>query len=167
MVSLIRKKRRPITIIFILLTVFLSFASAWGKETGYLMIPPCAFRPERDGYDFDSSGFALFQNDGASDWFYAPVFLPQGAVVTELRMHYLDNSGSNIVLYFICRVGHGRSRVVASCSSTGQGAENYGDSIKEVANAEPIDNSRCRYYLYLYLPTTLLYLYDVRITYTY
>lgn len=146
---------------------FLLSASAWGEKTGYLMIPPCAFRPERGGYDFDSSGFALFQNDGRSDWFYAPVFLPQGAVVTELRMHYLDNSKSNIVLYLICRTGHSRSRVIASCSSTGQGADNYGDSIKEVANANPIDNSRYRYYLYLYLPTTLLSLYQVRITYTY
>lgn len=162
-------KERASTIIVVFIAALLLPLSqvALGKETGYLMVPPCAFRPERGGYSFDNSGFALFQLDGMSDWFYAPVFLPQGAVITELRMHYLDNSSSNIVLYVMRRGGHGSSSVEASCSSTGEGAENYGDAIEPVSNAHPIDNSRYRYYLYLYLPNTLLYLYEVRITYNY
>ncbi|HEB12806.1 MAG TPA: hypothetical protein ENI11_03915 [Actinobacteria bacterium] len=61
----------------------------YSRKTGYLSIPVSALVPLEDGYNYER-GFNLHMIAGAGQ-FQAPVYLPQGAVVTKVRYNYKDD----------------------------------------------------------------------------
>lgn len=86
----------------------------------YHSVPGTAFRPinSATAYASDGSG-CLYQNGGTVEQFHAPVYLPQGATIKSIRMHYYDASvgemGLSITQFF-----HGiGSFNFASASSSG------------------------------------------------
>jgi hypothetical protein len=64
----------------------------------YLNIPPCAFQKSdelSDGWDFNIHYARVI---GSDSWVhaYAPVYLPQGAVVLNVRFYYMDATSGDM-----------------------------------------------------------------------
>jgi hypothetical protein len=82
----------------LLIVGFTSPLPAAGAESASLRIPGAAFRPRSDAVHFEyfnaGSMFCTYAPQG-SVWWTAPVYLPQGAVVTSVRMFYYDKSTTN------------------------------------------------------------------------
>jgi hypothetical protein len=66
-------------------------------KTRYLSIPPEAFHPQlttQSGNMGQGQGEAYLDNSVTIGWLLAPVYLPDGAVVTEMRVHVIDQSAT-------------------------------------------------------------------------
>jgi len=73
------------------------------SKTKYLNIPGAAFRPEGSAQILTTTasvGGEIYSNTAGSVYVYAPVYLPDNAVITAFRFYYYDNSvGANINAY--------------------------------------------------------------------
>ncbi len=76
------------------------------NKTGYLSISPGAFSPESDNTDYYRNHMSLTLDSGSYGWFYAPVELPGGAVVTKLRYTAIDNDDGEETAAQMFRVAH-------------------------------------------------------------
>ena len=60
---------------------------------GVLSIPAAAFKPYKDGYDFQDDGRYLEHSGGdIHGWYMAAVNLPDGAVVTKMTFYYYSRT---------------------------------------------------------------------------
>lgn len=67
-------------------------------RTRYLSIPPEAFHPQlttQPGNMGQGQGEAYLDSSVTVGWLHAPVYLPDGAVVTEMRVHVIDQSATS------------------------------------------------------------------------
>jgi hypothetical protein len=66
-----------------------------GAGSSSLRIPALAFRPRNSSVGFAYGGLgSMYATSNPSEWWTAPVYLPQGAVVTSVRMFYYDSNVS-------------------------------------------------------------------------
>jgi hypothetical protein len=77
---------------------------AYSTKTKVLSVSSQAFIPREEGYDFTKVSNSLYMQ-GSSGAFSAPVYLPQGATVTELKVVAEDNSGGSLTGYLYRRTG--------------------------------------------------------------
>jgi hypothetical protein len=136
---------------------------SWQERTGYLSIPAAAFRPRNEGYDFTNTGRELRNDDGASDYFRAPVLLPHGVTVTRLTFFYSDSSGEE-GLAELRRNNmddtHSQLAYVTTVNGQPSGVD---DSISFAT----VDNSQYSYFMLCNLPDTDMEAYGMIIEYTY
>lgn len=137
-------------------------------QTRYASVAACAFSPQYDGLDYYSHGF-LGLSAGASGIFTAPIQLPHGAVVTELRVYILDDSSNeHITVYLFRKDFDGSSAQMASTGTTDP--ERSGSVISHndtTISYATIDNANNAYYLSAYFDGSVATdLHGVRVTYT-
>lgn len=86
------------------------------RKTSFLSIDPAAFRELKPNDDVRHDNTAVFESDNSfitatrdfNEQIIAPVQLPHGAVIKELKVHYMDNDDRSIKLYLV-RTGFGQS----------------------------------------------------------
>lgn len=86
------------------------------RKTSYLSIDPAAFKELKPNDDVRHDYIVLFQSDNSfitatrdfNKQIIAPVQLPHGAEIKELKVHYMDNSDRNIKLHLV-RTAFGQS----------------------------------------------------------
>jgi hypothetical protein len=75
----------------------------WVTRTSYIAVSTAAFIPELlndSGHvEYDNEGYYLENQSSSSEWFIAPVQLPHGATVTELRVGWRDGSNTQATVY--------------------------------------------------------------------
>lgn len=147
----------------------------WKAVTSYVAVPVSAFVPvmwnDIGVVEYDNTGDYLQNQSPESEGYTAPVHLPHGAVVTELRVGYRDGSEHQATLNFTRRsmVDVTQSpQVLASVNSAGSS----GSVIEDVGtdgtvDFATIDNANHVSYLYVYMPpgTEDLRMYGVVIEY--
>ncbi len=139
----------------------------WVTRTGYIALSAAAFQPREDGYDYTNNGGALYNNNGTSREYVAPVQLPHGSHVTKITFYWNDTSTSADGYCNLARdeMGSGTTSVMASASTNGSGGD--GSSVDNTINYSRIDNSLYAYFLYLNLPDASVSAYGVVIEYKY
>ena len=68
--------------------------TSWPEQTGYLSVPATAFRPQYGSAIYTDLGFYLWPRDVGGGIYRAPVYLPQGAVVTKMTFYWSDRDAS-------------------------------------------------------------------------
>jgi len=130
-----------------------------------LSVAAAAFRPDQDGYTFQNLGYMVLHNSfngscsGCTSYYYAPVHLPHGAVITGMTaLLYDPDAVKSATLYLIetnLATGSVSSWIasVATPAGTNGGFTPY--SINGLSNE--VDNQTHAYYLRLTVPqeTTL------------
>lgn len=152
-------------------------AAAVPGGPGYLMVPATAFIAEESTDAYTTYWGELAVPVGAPNGythFNAPVYLPQGATITNLVLYYTDTISDTNTLGVNLR----RKQVTGSDSGTDLThvwGNQIGWNLYQVAAAAPplshavVDNSDYSYYLSLYIfaAPAHLNLKGVRIDYTY
>jgi len=67
---------------------------SYSTKTRHLSIPGDAFVPELNGFDYVSGRSSVQMETGAFGAFTAPISLPDGATVTNIRFNYYDNAAA-------------------------------------------------------------------------
>jgi len=98
-------------------------------NTAVLTVPGTAFHPRESTttIQFQVPGYIYIVDSG---YVTTPIYLPQGAVITSIRMHYYDahaSSNCNAYLY-IYPLDPRASIALATASSTGSSGNGYADS---------------------------------------
>ena len=138
----------------------------WKAKTSYVSVAATAFHPTVDGYDYDNQGHTLWNSDGASDYYAAPVQLPHGATVTKLTFYWWDGSSVNghCTLY---RTNMTNSEVVMAEAWTSGDAATSDSSQDDTIVYASVDNSQYTYYLYWELPDLVVAGHGAVIEYTF
>lgn len=135
-------------------------SATWGIpfETAVLTIPAAAFTPYEDGYDFQNSGRYLQHfhspNGGyGRGWYLAPVYLPDGAIVTKMTFYYRDNTTANGVARLQRTDLKGNYTNLASVDTSGGWSAPWYNSkaTTDISNGV-IDNSKYAYWVIWDLP---------------
>ena len=131
--------------------------------TGVLTVPGIAYSTPRlqylmiGGEGFVPGGnvdyFNTYGNGGAyivsgSGALVAPVHLPQGAVVTEFKVFFYDNSASDMTVFLDGEGVSGGYFAMAQVSSTG--ISGYGNKTTTSISGNPINNTVFSYLVYAY-----------------
>lgn len=134
--------------------------------TGYLAVPSSAFAPIQADTDYDNHGDYLMVYDyDYGNVFSAPVYLPQGAVVTSVTFYYYDSdpaaynedptlSGdARVNLYRVAFSDRTRTSM-ADLESSGSGGN--GSMTDSSINNGTVDNASYFYYLMADMPQASL-----------
>jgi hypothetical protein len=137
----------------------------WDAKTSYVSVSAAAFRPIWDGHDFWNQGDALYNEDGSSDFYVAPVQLPHRATVTKLTFYWWDASDWAAA----CTLR--RNDLAGGTETQMAYAETFGDtglgsSVDSTVGFAEVDNSQYAYYLQLQLQDTEMHARGVVIEYT-
>jgi hypothetical protein len=137
-------------------------------KTEYYSITGEAFQPGFNAAYANSGGMGGAYMMSGVGMMTAPVHLPHGAVVTEFKAFFYDNSSSDLIFY-LCRMplpGGGYSHMA---SVTTSGTPGYSSLADASIAYNPIDNSSNGYLVYVYCDAWTdisLRIMGVSITYT-
>lgn len=121
--------------------------NAKGKKTSFFNIDPAAFQELKPNDDIRHDNIGIFEVDNTfitairdlNQQMIAPVQLPDGAEIKELRIHYMDNSSSNIKVYLLRKSWNGPSEEVLTWESTGASASSANHIVASFNGMEVID----------------------------
>ena len=132
-------------------------------KTGFLSIPAGAFNPKNNTMTYYSEGLYIRGNGT----FYAPVYLPDEAIVTKLTFHWMDDSELKDADLMLWRGGieGGWAEGMAELGTHGSDGQAKNSSVDEIYHAT-IDNANYSYYLTLWSYLEI-YCNNVQIEYTY
>ncbi len=150
----------------------------WAAHTARLSIPPAAFRPSStESYQITGPDLQNQTNTGNPAYF-APVDLPDGAVITRMDFYWTDGSDNDgdVLLQSSTMLGpsNGSESTLAVAASSGGSSSTFikvsGSSSDANITTTPVDNSANTYYL-LFRPSpdsngASVILHGVVITYT-
>ncbi len=139
----------------------------WVTRTSYIAVSAAAFNPMEDGYDYINQGEELWNNDGSSDHYAAPIQLPHGATVSKMTFYWWDGSSGadgHCTMYRTTLTG--TEVVVAEAWTDGNAATADSSEDNSIVYAT-VDNSQYSYYLYWDLPDMVVAGYGVVIEYKY
>lgn len=138
----------------------------------FYSVPACAFQPRTSGDVFVRVGQMIENMAGVEDdyYWYAPVNLPHGAVVTELLASLIDYDDGVDITCSLQRVSQtdtsGTSEIMAEVVSAGMSLDLQHPTDSSIVNAT-IDNAAYMYFVEAVLRTGFMdhQLSSVRITY--
>ncbi len=141
----------------------------WKPLTSCISIPPAAFIPSDEGYNFTNDGISLTIGSATPNqqtWL-APVQLPQGATVTKFTFYWSNPSNSvqgSATLYRTDLMGGEVEMATASTTTSGDPTSSADDTISYAA----VDNTQYGYYIKLLLRQEdgAVALYGITIEYT-
>ena len=138
---------------------------SWDAKTSYIAVAAAAFHPVVDGYYYSNQGHTLWNDDGDSDYYAAPIQLPHNATVTKLTFYWWDGSSvdGHCTLYRTDLTG---GEVVMAEAWTSGNAATSDSSQDDTIVYATVDNSQYTYYLYWDLPDMVVAGYGVVIEYT-
>jgi hypothetical protein len=146
-------------------------------KTYYLNIPPAAFTSiSASDFNYVNAGYCTYPYNGPISRIYCPVYLPQGATITEFRTYLYDNNPTyNIELESM--LNKRSINIIAPynmadewLNTTGSGTSIW-TTIDNTIQYATIDNENNQYYIYVNsdantdYSTTLLF-FGCRIAYT-
>ena len=137
----------------------------WQERTGYVSVSAAAFGPQLEEYSFQNWGAYLFNWDGDSDFYHAPVQLPHGVTVTRMTFYWRDESPDNGQAQLCRNEMDGTAEEMANAVTSG--GDGIDDSFDDTINYATIDNSQYAYFLSWSLPNFDVVGYGVIIEYTY
>jgi hypothetical protein len=79
-------------VLALLMVGFYTALPASGGGPASLAISGAAFRPPNSNVGFAWDEYSVYATSNPTEYWSAPVYLPQGAVVTSVRMFYKDNN---------------------------------------------------------------------------
>jgi hypothetical protein len=118
----------------------------WTPKTSYVSVPAAAFGPVDETYIYTNWGNTLSPANLASRYYYAPVQLPHGAIVTRITFYWSDVSGDyngHCYLYRNNMAGGGDTLGAVDTSGTSGAGSSETTTITNPA----IDNSQYAYYV--------------------
>ncbi len=119
-------------------------------KTRYYSIPGSAWLPYRENYVCYRDYRETWTTTPSVSRWYAPVNLPHGAVVTELRAWVMDNDASWDITVYLTRQAEGSTAHMAVGDSTGA-SSSYQQLVDSSISYNPIDNQNYAYFVYAYL----------------
>ncbi len=121
-------------------------------KTGYLSISPSTMNPYQSSYNFARGPTKLTMNTGGG-YFYAPVNLPHGAIITKLRYYAFDNVAASTFaqLYRQHNTGGGAVQLATSGTSINSGVK---QALVDSTIGIQIDNDNFTYAVEVYLSGT-------------
>jgi hypothetical protein len=137
----------------------------WEAKTSYLSIPAAALQPNDESitWDISTQGDHFFST--SNTYYVAPVFLPHGATVTEIKTWWEDQSGNDASLELRRADPFSTSAYTTMVTLETLGTGQFVSS--ETTITDPvIDNSQYSYILYVELPDSDIDYYQTVIEYT-
>jgi hypothetical protein len=126
-----------------------------GVQAGVISLSAADFIPTRPTLSFENHARYLIHLDGpyATGFYYAPVTLPQGAVVTGFAVFFRDNSTSDLTAKLFRGDDSGINTEMATVTSSGiYLSPSYGNKMDSTIEHATIDNSQYGYYASLEMP---------------
>jgi len=125
----------------------------YGTKTDYISISPSAFNPGSNTYTYYMGSYYLSKSYGyttTQNW-YAPVYLPDGAVVTEFKVWYFDYTSQADMTFRLQRATIASSGVdMASVATSGNAGNGVGTDTS--INYATVNNGSYVYYLFMQFP---------------
>lgn len=125
---------------------------------GKINIPPAAFSPFEDGYEF-FIGDRMWHNWGpgssqTNGWYLAPVYFPDGAVVKKMTFYWrrIDATAEAAVHLQRTRLGYDTYQDMAVATSLAGVGDFSSSTIDTTINSPLIDNSQYAYWVVLDIP---------------
>ncbi|MFC1483896.1 hypothetical protein ACFL6Q_02460 [Candidatus Neomarinimicrobiota bacterium] len=115
--------------------------------TRYYTMPHTAFVPFRDDVDFYRIDQYLYLSSGTNGDFYAPVQLPDGAVMKNLMVSYSADTSTVSAWMYVLMLTNGSLGTLASVQGTGSGVQTMNDALNQTVN-----NAAYAYYVKVRLP---------------
>lgn len=123
----------------------------------YITITPAAFDDNDDDANAkDSDLYGTYFYDTGGVWFLAPVHLPDGVILRNMRLHYLDNNSGNLMDIFcnfirINKYTGGRDYIFQTSTggSTSSSIRSIVDNTCPTAAWRQVRNNSCNYYILL------------------
>jgi len=139
-------------------------------EIGYLTVPAAAFEPRvNQVYDYENYGYRMNNLDGNSDFYCAPVYLPNGSNILNMTFYWKDHhdtdDGTVKLMEQQMNGGGGSQKLIVSTSGKFLNTQKY--SYVEPSGDLIIDNKNHGYYLEVTLPSAGIYYNKVTIEYEY
>jgi len=137
----------------------------WRTYTSYLSIPAAALQPGDEADNWTLVDAYFYSEDDA--YYIAPVYLPHGALVTEIKTWWSDSSAEDASLELkYVSPDYGGSTALATLTTTGSTGTVQESVYTSQSGFALIDNSMFSYILYLDLPDSNIYYYQTVIEYT-
>lgn len=118
---------------------------------GLAAVSDAAFVPLSYTYIYENHGRWLFQMNGTTGTYVAPVYLPQGAVVKEMRASFYSGSSATDSYAVLVRTRLGGSEELASVQGKLSQPGYFNLTDTSITNAT-IDNSLYGYFAYWNIP---------------
>ena len=141
---------------------------SWAARTGYISIPTPAFHSQYSGTAYTDLGWQLYPRDEQGGIFRAPVYLPHGAVVTQMTWHWsdIDPTYNGTCTLYRNPIGSMTEYAMAAASTSGLAGTHL--STTDVTIDYPtVDNADYIYYITLDFPSSFFVHYAAVIEYTY
>jgi len=125
----------------------------YGTKTRYISVSPSAFNPGSSTYTYSMGSYYLYKKTGyatTQNW-WAPVYLPDGAVVTEFKVWYFDYTSQADMTFRLQRATIASSGVDMA-SVTTSGSAGNGNGADTSINYATINNSLYVYFLFMQFP---------------
>jgi len=124
----------------------------WKAITGTISIPPAAFTPSTEGYNFTNDGHTLTIGTATpnSQYWLAPVQLPQGAIVTKFTFYWTNHSASVNGSAILRRSNLAGTEVDMAEAST-EVSTGPTFSSDNTVSYYTVDNTQYNYYIWLHL----------------
>jgi hypothetical protein len=134
-------------------SIFLLVFSASLAMADWVNVPAAAFKADKESEDFDiNAGYV--QKPTTDGYLYAPVNLPNGAVIKNIRLLYMDNSASYDVTAILIRANMYNNTTMALFQVSTSGAsgtyQSLVDSTTPVAANRKVYNNVLQYAVQLY-----------------
>ena len=160
--------RQPITQVPYAMNTDAVAGKHYGTRTGYLSIPAAAFQCTQWDSKCDSIGPEIVvYNTSISPYIVAPVYLPDGAVVTSVTFFWTDSHVSNNGSVSVRRLTMTSGSWVEMTHISTTGHPGYSNSTNSTIDCATIDNSQYSYFILGRLPSETIMLHSVLIEYTY
>jgi len=139
------KKRSKI----IYLSIFIVLLCCNSLLADVLMIPAASFRPYSGSY-YRNDGSTVYSSSYSSQYFYAPVILPQGTRVQKIVFYFLDDGVYEITLSLFRRNCYVNDRQTMAEISTFGSASNWRVNTTHTIYTPIINMNGYSYFLELY-----------------
>lgn len=124
-------------------------------KTSFLSIDPALFQELKPLNDIRHDNVAMFEADNTfitatrdlNEQIIAPVQLPHGAVMQELRIHYMNTRSSSVKLYLVRKAWDGPSQQILNWESSGPAATATSEAVVNFNGMEVIDAENYSYRL--------------------
>lgn len=132
----------------------------WPPKNNYIGYIPADFVPFESGYTYIGGSTFLYKKSGdiTNQIWYAPVHLPEGAVVTELRVWFTDFSVEDLDVS-LRRKAYGSLSYTVMASIITSGTPGLSDLIDNTIDYDTIDNMNYVYCIYIIFPAADTYSY--------
>jgi hypothetical protein len=144
----------------------------WSEKTRYVTVHCSAFTPREETYDYSLDGFGLRKSAVGTMYFYAPVYFPDGATLTAMRVYTYDvDAVENLDVILASRDPDTSSyQWVFNLTTTGTAGYGYDDDTTAQVSYQTVDNAERTYFVEVQFPSANtgsdLRLSAVRISYT-